>query len=603
MVKVKEKTKEKKSAPLKKGATPKTPSAIKGMNKHEIDANDDKMYFMALGGLEHIGQNMYVYKFRGKYLIVDCGMGFLDEEIGAGDVQYCDTTWLEKRKKDVVGFIVTHGHEDHIGALKYVWPKFRKPIYCTRFPAEILRRTFAGIEMDFNPTTDIVEFDHNGATVELDPFTIETFHVTHSVPEAQMLIIKTDAGKILHTGDWTFNDDIPVEAPTDFARLREIGSDPKLLACMCDSTNSSRQTKQVTETQVRDTLTEIMKNAPGRVIVTGYSRSLARIKMFAEAARASGRVAAIKERSNPNPVPYVGLPEFREMGIKFGYLNKDDVYLHSEIKDLPAEKQAIFLTGSQGEKFAMLTRLCHGQVKEMKLQPTDTVVFSAIIIPGREQDVSYLYNKLARMGIKTHTIFDTDNVHASGHAGRPELEKFYDMVHPQVSVPMHGDYINEMLNGKMAMERGGAKHMMVIHNGEMLALSDGNEPYIAETIETSYVVMEGETERSANDQVYKNRKKIATNGAVFVTLPIDKRGFLKGTPEVSSAGIFETDETGFMKRQIQIEITRAIDGLTKAERKDKNNLVRAVQTASNKVVRASLGADKKPQYRVHFIQK
>ena len=327
------------------------------------------------------------------------------------------------------------------------------------------------------------------------------------------------------------------------------------------------------------------------------------MKMFAEAARAAGRIACIKERSNPNPVPYVGLPEFRELGIQFGYINKDDLYLHSEIKDLPAEKQAIFLTGSQGEKFAMLTRLCHGQVKELKLQPTDTVVFSAIIIPGREQDVSYLYNKLARMGVKTHTIFDTDNLHASGHAGRPELERFYDMVHPQVSIPMHGDYINEMLNGKMAMERGGAKHMMVVHNGEMVALSDGNEPYIAETIETSYVVMEGETERSANDQVYKNRKKIASNGAVFVTLPVDKRGFLKGTPEVSSAGIFETDETGFMKRQIQIEITRALHNLTKAERKDRNNLVRAVQTASNKVVRAALGADKKPQYSVHFVQK
>ena len=596
------KVREKKSAPSK-GDEPKTPRSIRGMNKHETDANDDKIYFMALGGLEHIGQNMYVYKYRGKYLVVDCGMGFLDEESGAGDVQYCDTTWLEKRKKDVVGFVITHGHEDHIGALKYIWPKFRKPIHCTRFPAEILRRTFAGIEMDFDPRRDIVEFDYNGATLDLDPFTVETFHVTHSVPEAQMLIIKTDAGKILHTGDWTFNDDIPIESPTDFARLAAIGSDPKLLACMCDSTNSSRQTKQTTETQVRETLTEIMKNAPGRVLVTGYSRSLARMKMFAEAARAAGRIACIKERSNPNPVPYVGLPEFRELGIQFGYINKDDLYLHSEIKDLPAEKQAIFLTGSQGEKFAMLTRLCHGQVKELKLQPTDTVVFSAIIIPGREQDVSYLYNKLARMGVKTHTIFDTDNLHASGHAGRPELERFYDMVHPQVSIPMHGDYINEMLNGKMAMERGGAKHMMVVHNGEMIALSDGNEPYIAETIETSYVVMEGETERSANDQVYKNRKKIASNGAVFVTLPVDKRGFLKGTPEVSSAGIFETDETGFMKRQIQIEITRAIDNLTKAERKDRNNLVRAVQTASNKVVRAALGADKKPQYSVHFVQK
>ena len=596
------KVKEKKTAPTK-GAAPKTPKAIKGMNKHETDANDDKIYFMALGGLEHIGQNMYVYKYKGKYLVVDCGMGFLDEEIGAGDVQYCDTTWLEKRKKDVVGFVITHGHEDHIGALKYIWPKFRKPIYCTRFPAEILRQTFAGIEMDFDPVKDIVEFDHNGATLDLNPFTVETFHVTHSVPEAQMLIISTGAGKILHTGDWTFNDDIPIENPTDFARLSEIGSDPKLLACMCDSTNSSRQTKQTTETQVRETLTEIMKNAPGRVLVTGYSRSLARMKMFSQAARAAGRVAAIKERSNPNPVPYVGLPEFREMGIKFGYLNKDDVYLHSEIKDLPAEKQAIFLTGSQGEKFAMLTRLCHGQVKELKLQPTDTVVFSAIIIPGREQDVSYLYNKLARMGVKTHTIFDTDNLHASGHAGRPELERFYDMVHPQVSIPMHGDYINEMLNGKMAMERGGAKHMMVVHNGEMIALADGAKPYVAETIETSYVVMEGETERSANDQVYKNRKKIASNGAVFVTLPVDKRGFLKGVPEVSSAGIFETDETGFMKRQIQIEITRAIDDLSKAERKDRNNLIRAVQIASNKVVRASLGADKKPQYSVHFVQK
>ena len=569
----------------------------------ESDANDDKIYFMALGGLEHVGQNMYVYKYRGKYLVVDCGMGFLEEEIGAGDVQYCDTSWLEKRKDDVVAFVITHGHEDHIGALKYIWPKFKKPIYCTRFPAEILRRTFKGCDMDFDPEHDIVEFDSNGAELNLDPFVVETFHVTHSVPEAQMLIIKTDAGKILHTGDWTFNDDNPIEPNTNYERLREIGADPKLLACVCDSTSSERQTPQTTECQVRDSLTEIMKTAPGRVFVTGYSRSLARIKMFAEAARAAGRVAAIKERSNPNPVPYVGLPEFREIGIEFGYLNKDDVYLFEEVKDLPAEKQAIFLTGSQGEKFAMLTRLCGGMVKELKLLPTDTVVFSAIIIPGREQDVSYLYNKLARMGIRTHTIFDTDHIHASGHAGRPEFERFYDMVHPQVSIPMHGEYISEMLNGKMAMERGGAKHMMIVHNGDIVALKDGEAPYVTESVPVGFVVMEGETERSADDPVYKTRKKIASNGAIFVTLPIDKRGFLKGTPEISSVGIFESDETGFMKRQVQIEITTAIDRLTKTQRKDKAHLIKAVQNAGNKVVRAALGADKKPQYSIHFVLK
>lgn len=588
--------------PETKKQTPNKPAKIKGMNKHETDENDEKLYFFALGGLEHIGQNMYVYKYKGKYLVVDCGMGFIEEEIGAGDTQYCDTTWLEKHKKDVVGFVITHGHEDHIGALKYIWPKFRKPIYATRFPAEIIRRTFRGVEIDFKES-DIVVYDHAGETFDVGPFNIETFHVSHSIVEAQMIIITTGAGKVLHTGDWTFNDCIPIEAPTDFARLKEIGSDPKLLAVMCDSTSADRQERQTTECEVRETLEDIMKKAPGRVFVTGYSRSLARIKGFSEAAKKAGRVAAIKERSNTSPVPYVGLPEFREMGIELGYLNKEDTMLHSDIKDLPAEKQAIFLTGSQGEKFAMLTRLCRGHVKELKLQPTDTVVFSAIIIPGRESDVSFLYNKLARMGIKTHTIYDTDHVHASGHAGRPEYERFYDIIHPQVIVPMHGDYITEMLNGKMAMERGGAKHMMMAKNGEVVVLQLGEAPYVSETIPTGMVVTEGETERSINDQVYKNRRKIATSGAVFVTLPVDKRGFLKGTPEVSSAGIFETDNTGFMKRQIQIEITKAIDAMGKAERKSQENLKKTVQVAANKVIRTALGADKKPQYSVHFVMK
>ncbi len=580
---------------------PKAKKSSKKINP-ESDENDENIYFGALGGMEHIGQNMYFYKYKGKYIVIDCGMGFLDQDVGGDDTKYCDTAWLEKRKKDVIGFIITHGHEDHIGALKYVWQKFNCPIYCTRFVHKILTRTFNGLEMDYNPK-DLIEFKYDGDEFNVGPFTIETFHASHSVPEAQMIVIKTPAGKILHTGDWTFNDEIPIENPTDYARLKEIGSDPKLLAVMCDSTNASKQIPQVTEVEVRDTLTNIMKNAPGRVFVSGYARSIARIKMFSDAAKAVGRVPAIKERSNPRPVPYVGLPEFREIGQECGFLNKDDVMLYSEINELPAEKQAIYLTGHQGEKYAMLTRLCRGHVKELKLMPTDIVVFSALLIPGREAAVSFLYNKLAKMGIKTYTIFDTDKVHASGHAGRPELEKFYDLVHPQSVIPMHGEYITEMLNGKIGMERGGAKNMLVIKNGEMVALRDGQAPYVAETFPTSFIVMEGETERGEFDPVLKSRKRISTEGAVFVTLPVDKKGFLKGVPEVSSAGLFESDKSGAMKRMIQIEITKAIDGLAKADRKSQDTLYDTVQTAANKVIRGSFGPDKKPQYNVHFVNK
>jgi len=566
------------------------------------DQSDDTVYFFALGGLEHVGQNMYVYKYRGKYLVVDAGMGFLEGEFEGADTKYPDTKFLEKHKKDVLAFVITHGHEDHTGALKYIWEKFRAPIYCTRFVEKFMRKTFNGVGIETKPD-DFRIFNHNGDNFNIGPFELETFHVSHSVPEANMIVIKTAQGKILHTGDWTFNDGNPIEPMTDYARLREIGSDPDLLAVVGDSTEIARQPVQTTELEVRDTLTEIFRKAPGRVLVTGYSRSIGRLKMLAEAARAAGRTPAIKERSNSRAVPYVGLPEFREIGTELGYLAKDDLALHKDIRDLPAEKQVIFLTGSQGEKYAMLTRLCRGDVKELQLQPTDTVVFSAIVIPGREKDVSFLYNRLARLGVHYHTIYDTPKVHANGHAGRPEFERFYDMVHPQVIIPMHGEYVAEMLHAKMAIERGGAKHMMLVRNGEVIALKRNQPPYVTETVYTGFIVLEGEQEHSGSSPIFKTRKKLMLHGAVFVTLPMDKRGFLKGAPEVSSAGIFETDEMGFMKKQIQVEITKAVNDMGKAERKQQRNIETVVQNTVNSVIRPTLGKTKKPDITVHFIMK
>ncbi|MDR2268989.1 MAG: ribonuclease J [Rickettsiales bacterium] len=598
MVKVKEIKIEDKHHPDDSAGQTKKKAAKKAPRK----VSDDAVEFFALGGLEHVGQNMYVYKHKGKYLVVDCGMGFLDGEYEGADTRYCDTSYLEKYKKDVVGIVITHGHEDHTGGLKYIWPKFGCPIYCTRFVKNFMTKVFEGAEIDFKPNT-FVQFNHEGDNFQIGPFDIETFHVTHSVPEANMIIIKTEQGKILHSGDWTFNDDNPIESNTNYARLEELGRDPDLLACVCDSTEISRQPPQTTEVEVGETLESIMIKSPGRVFVTGYSRSIARLKQFADAARRAGRIPCIKERSSSKAVPYVGLPEFREIGIEYEYLRDDDLLLYKDLKDLPAEKQAIFLTGSQGEKYAMLTRLVQGQVKELKLQPTDTVVFSAIIIPGREKDVSFMYNKLAKLGIHTHTIFDTAKLHANGHAGRPEFERFYDMVHPATIIPMHGEYVAEMLNAKMGMERGGAKNMMLVKNGDIVVLRRGEQPYISETIKTGFIVIEGDTEHAGDSPVFKARKKMMLNGAVFVTMPIDKRGYLKGVPEVSSSGIFETDPHGIMRRQIQLRIQKAVNAMSKKERKSQKNIENEVDTVIFKITKDAFGSDKKPQINVHFVLK
>ncbi len=553
---------------------------------------DNNVYFVAMGGLEHVGMNMYLYKYKGKYLMVDAGMGFLEDMHEGADTKYPDVSYLEGKKKDLVGIVITHGHEDHIGALKYIWPKFRCPIYCTRFVKEILVRDFK--ELGIAEPYDIRVYSEKGDRLSIGPFEIETFHVSHSVPEANMVVLYTDQGKILHTGDWTFNDGIPIEQQTDYAAIKRIGSDPDLLAVIGDSTEISRQEIQITELEVRDTMTKIFKSAPARVIVSCYSRSLARLKMIAEAAKAAGRLCAVKGRS---------LEEFLEIGLDLEYFSPKDFVPFESVADIQGDKVVIVVTGTQGEQYSMMSRLCRDEVKEMKLTPTDEVLFSAIIIPGNEKDVSFIYNRLAQKGIKTRTIFDTEKLHANGHAGTPEFKRFYEMVHPFIVIPMHGDYVNELLHAKMAMEVGGAKHMSMLKNGEMLALQKGSAPWVAETIHTGSIVIEGTKEYAGNDPIFSARKKVMLNGAVFVSMPVDKKGFLKGVPEVSSTGIFETDDTGYIRRQIQIAITKTMEDLGKAERKSQDSIIQNVNRAINGVLRPIIGQQKKPKIVVHFIYK
>ncbi|MDR0448942.1 MAG: ribonuclease J [Rickettsiales bacterium] len=578
--------------PRDQGPRPTGPRVAKVAQRNKDDEKDDSVYFFALGGLDQVGMNMYVYKLRGKYMIVDAGFGFLDGAQEGADTKYPDAGYLEQVKKDVVGIVITHGHEDHIGAVKHIWPKFRCPIYCTRFVERTLKRDFAELGIETKPG-DFRVFDHRGDKFEVAPFSIESFHCTHSVPEANMLAINTPQGKILHSGDWTFNDANPIEMNTDYEKLAEIGGDPDLLALVNDSTEIGRGNLQTTEMEVKDTLANIFRAAPQRVLLTCYSRSIARLKMACMAAKETGRVVAVKGRS---------LVTFREIGIELGYLDKDEIHVWEDIKDLPPAKQVVICTGCQGEQYALLTRLCRGEVREMKLTQTDTIVFSAIIIPGNELEVSGMYNRLARIGAHVHTIFDTEKLHANGHAGMPEYRRFYEMVHPFAVIPMHGMYVSEMLNAKAAVEIGGAKHIAMVKNGEVLKLRRGEEPKVVDHVHTGVIVLEGSTEYAGNDQVFKNRQKMMLHGAVFITLPLDKKGFLKAAPTASSAGIFESDSSGAMKRSVQIAITKSIDAMDTAARRSEDALIQTARAATNSALRPLIGRQKKPNIVVHLVR-
>ncbi|MDR0319755.1 MAG: ribonuclease J [Rickettsiales bacterium] len=568
------------------------PKVSKVAQRNKADENDDSVYFFALGGLDQVGMNMYVYKLRGKYMIVDAGFGFLEGSHEGADTKYPDASYLEQVKKDVVGIVVTHGHEDHIGAIKHIWPKYRCPIYCTQFVERTLKRDFAELGIETKPA-DWRIFSHLGDKFSVGPFEMESFHCTHSVPEANMLVINTPQGKILHSGDWTFNDGNPIEMNTDYEKLAAVGSDPDLLALVNDSTEIGRGNLQTTELEVKDTLVNVFRAAPQRVLLTCYSRSIARLKMAIMAANETGRVVGVKGRS---------LITFREIAIELGYLDKDEIHIWDDIKDLPQNKQVVICTGSQGEEYALLTRLCRGEVREMKLTQTDTVVFSAIIIPGNELEVSAMYNKMAKIGAHVHTIFDTEKLHANGHAGMPEYRRFYEMVHPFAVIPMHGVYVSEMLNSKAAVEIGGAKHIAMVKNGEILKLRRGTEPQVVDRIHTGVIVLEGSTEYSGNDQVFKTRQKMMLHGGVFITLPLDKKGFLKAAPEVSSAGIFESDSTGAMKRSVKVSITKSIDALDKTARRSEDDLIQAARAATNAALRPLIGRQKKPNIVVHIIR-
>jgi ribonuclease J len=544
----------------------------------------DELVFLPLGGAGEIGMNLNLYGYAGQWLMIDCGISFADERMPGIDVIMPDPGFIAERKDKLAGLVVTHAHEDHIGAIPYLWERFRCPVYATPFTAALLRAKLA--ESDFAKDVEITEVPMSGA-FRVGPFEIELVTLTHSIPEPNAVVVRTPLGNVLHTGDWKFDPD-PLVGPTaDEARLRSIGEEG-VLAMICDSTNALRPGDAGSEAEVRRSLTELIgRYKTQRVAVACFASNVARLETVALAAQAHGREVALVGRS---------LWRINKAARETGYLTNVPQFLtDEEISHVPPEKAMLICTGSQGEPRSALSRIAADDHQHVTLDEGDVVIFSSRMIPGNELAIGRLHNQLARRGIEIVTEQD-HFVHVSGHPARNELIRMYQMVRPQVAVPVHGEARHLLAHARLA-EDCQVPDAVVAMNGQMVRLAPGR-PEIIEEVPVGRLGVDGKLLLNADSQAVASRRRMIFNGTAVATVVLDDKGKLLAAPQVTVQGLIEDDEVAVDGLAAGIE--RALDGLSPAERRDDAAVKEAARLAVRRSLKSSTG--KRPVTDIHVVR-
>ncbi|HRE20165.1 MAG TPA: ribonuclease J [Rhabdaerophilum sp.] len=549
-----------------------------------------ELVFAALGGLGEIGMNMALYgvgsgKNR-KWLMVDCGVAFAGEDVPGVDMLFPDIAFIEAEKKNLLGIVITHAHEDHFGALADLWPRLGAPVYMTPFAANLLEaRRLSEPGAPRIPVRGITQ----ATRFTLGPFDIETIPVAHSIPESMALAIRTPHGTIVHTGDWKIDETPIIGLPTDGARLKEIG-DEGVLALVCDSTNVTREGISPSETEVRESLRQIILNAKGRVAVTTFASNVARMRAVAEAAEEAGREVIIVGRAMDRVADVAG-----ELGMLDGIAGLKTA---ERYRSLARDKCVLLLTGSQGEQRAALARVAEGDHPEIALASGDTVIFSSRTIPGNEKAVGRIVNSLAKMEISI--ITDRDGlVHVSGHPRRDELRRMYEWVRPKVAIPAHGEALHLTMHRDFAHSMG-VKQVIRAFNGDVVTL-DTAEPFVSDQIATGRLAKDGSLVVAANGVSITERRKLSYVGIVIVALAVDEKGHLVADLEIETAGLPEMDDEGEpMIEHIRDIIDEVYSSLPKAKRRDVDTLRVAIERGIRSGISELWG--KKPVAKVLIIQ-
>lgn len=552
-------------------------------------SNPDELVFVALGGLGEIGMNAALYGFgpprRRKWLMVDCGVAFGGDDLPGVDLVMPDMRFIEERREDLVGLIVTHAHEDHFGAIAELWPRLRCPIFITPFAAGLLEtRRLSEPGAPKVPLTIV----RPGQKIELQPFQVEFVNVAHSIPESNAVAIRTPAGLVVHTGDWKIDLTPKVGLPTDEKRLRELGEEG-VLALICDSTNAVREGISPSEADVEKSLAEIIRDAPARVAVTTFASNVGRIRSIAEAAAACGRQVVLAGRAMDRVAAVSddlglldGLAEFLPPE-QFAYLDR--------------KKVVLILTGSQGEPRAALARVAEGEHPAIKLAKGDMVLFSSRAIPGNEKSINRIINGLVRQGVDV--ITDRDRmIHVSGHPRRDELRMMYDWTKPKLVIPAHGEALHLKANGDLARSLG--LKVVTAMNGDVVLLS-GGEPGIIDTAPVGLLFKDGNLMVGGSEPTVQERRKLSFSGVVSIAIAIDRDGAIAGEPRIVLAGLPTRTRDGTPMEEIISEaIDRQLASMPKARRKDADGLEAVVERSVRAAVQNVWG--KKPSCHAIVVE-
>jgi ribonuclease J len=539
----------------------------------------EELLFLALGGSGEIGMNVNLYGCRGQWIMADLGLTFADPDYPGIDLILPDTEFIENHRETLAGIILTHGHEDHIGALPYLAHDLKVPLYATPFTAGLIAGKLEEEGLTGQVKLNVIE---RGGSVELGPFKVQFVALSHSIPEGNGLLIETPFGRVFHTGDWKIDDTPVLGEPHSPEVLRRIG-DEGVLALVCDSTNVFQETSSGSEESVHAGLLEQVSKAKGRLLVTTFASNAARLQTIGRVAQETGRRVVVAGRS---------LDRILKVAKATGYLRDfPEPVRFDEAMRLPKQEVLSIATGGQGEPRAALGRIAFDN-HELKLGAGDTVIFSSRIIPGNEVAIGRIMNALSDLGVLIVTERQA-HVHVSGHPGRPELKQMYDWVRPQIVVPVHGEPRHLAEHARLALAHG-VPQAIVQENGDLIRLAPDGPKKIGEE-RVGRLVLDGDVILPADGGTIQERRKISVGGLIAVTLPLGRDGALIGQPSVRPFGVpVEVDREDF--------VADATDAAARAYSPggDTEKAREAVRLAVRRC--ATLWTGKKPVVDVTFLE-